>query len=83
MDRTYLHTGRILTLLTLNREIDESFFWDQIRVIIMFRVFEIDQVSSLEPENPDPVELRIMARMVVFLHTGIDASSAANTSGKF
>jgi hypothetical protein len=83
MDRTYLHTGRILTLLALNGEIDESFFWNQIRVIIMFRVFEIDQVSSLEPENPDPLELRIMVRMIVFFHTGINTSSAANTSGKF
>jgi len=83
MDRTYLHTGRILTLLTLNGEIDESFFWNQIRVIIMFRVFEIDKVSSLEPENPDPLELRIMARMIIFFHTGIDTSPAANASRKF
>jgi hypothetical protein len=83
VDRTYLHAGRLLTLLALNREIDESLLGNQFRVIVMFRVFEIDQVSSLEPENPDPLELRIMARMVVFLHTGIDASSAANTSGKF
>jgi hypothetical protein len=82
MDRAYLHTGWILTLLTLNGEIDKSFFWNQIRVIIMFRVLEIDQVSSLEPENSDPLELRIVARMVVFFYTGIDTSSAANTSGK-
>ena len=32
----------------------------------MFGVFEIDQVSSLKPENPDPVELRIMARIDCF-----------------
>jgi hypothetical protein len=82
MDRAYLHTGRILTLLTLNREIDESLFWNQVRVIIMFRVFEIDQVSSLEPENPDPLELGVMAGRIVFFHTGIDASTAPNTSRK-
>jgi len=82
MDRTDLHTRRILTLLTLNRKIDESLFWNQVRVIIMFRIFKIDQVSSLEPENPDPVELGMMAGRIVFFYTGINASSAANTSRK-
>jgi hypothetical protein len=82
MDRTYLHAGRILTLLTLNGKIDESLFWNQVRVIIVFGIFEIDQISSFEPENPDPVELRIMARKIVFFCTGINASAAANTSGK-
>jgi predicted phosphatase len=80
MDRTYLHTRRILTLLTLNGKINKSFFWNQIRVIVMVRVFEIDQVSSLESKDPDPLKLRIMARMIIFFHTGIDTSSAANTS---
>jgi hypothetical protein len=80
MDRTYLHTRRILTLLALNGEIDESFFWNQVRVIVMFRVFEIDQVSSFESENSDPVKLRVMARMIVFFHTGINTSPAANAS---
>jgi hypothetical protein len=82
MDRTYFYTGRILALLALNGEIDESFFWNQSRVIIMFGVFKIDQVSSFEPENSDPLELGVMAGRIVFFHTGIDASSAANTSGK-
>jgi hypothetical protein len=61
MDGTYLHTGRILALLTLNREVNKSFFWNQVRVIIMFRIFEIDQVSSFKSENSDPLKLRIMA----------------------
>jgi hypothetical protein len=82
MDRTYFYTGRILALLALNGEIDESFFWNQFRVIIMFGVFKIDQVSSLEPENSDPLELGVMAGRIVFFHTGINTSSAANTSGK-
>jgi hypothetical protein len=82
MNRTYLHTGRVLALLALDREIDEPLLRNGIRVIIMFRVFEIDQVSSLESEDPDPVELRIIARMIVFLHTSINASSTANTSRK-
>ena len=67
MDRTYLHAGRVLTLLALNGQIDESFFRNQVRVIVMFGVFKIDQVSSLESENPDPVELRIMAGVDYFL----------------
>jgi hypothetical protein len=69
-------------LLTLNRHIDEIFLGDLRRVIIMFRVFEIDQVSSLESENPDPLKLRIMARIIVFFHAGIDTSPATNTSRK-
>jgi hypothetical protein len=81
VDRTYLHAGRLLTLLTLNGEIDESLFRNQVGVIVMFRVFKIDQVSSFESENPDPLKLRIMARVIIFFHTGIDASPTANTSG--
>lgn len=49
----------------------------------MLGVFEVDQVPSLEPENPDPLELRFVAGMIVFFDTGIDASSAADTPGKF
>jgi hypothetical protein len=70
-------------LLTLNGKIDESLLGNDFRVIVMVGVFEIDQVSSLEPENPDPLKLRVMARIIVFFHAGIDASSAANASGKF
>jgi len=82
VDRTYLHTGRLLTLLALNGKIDESFLRNQVRVIVMFRVFKVDQVSSLESENPDPLKLRIMAGLVILFHTGVDASSAPNASGK-
>jgi hypothetical protein len=82
VDRTYLHAGRLLALLTLNGEIDESFFRNQVRMIVMFRVFKIDQVSSSESENPDPLKLRITARVVILFHTGIDASSAPDASGK-
>ena len=48
----------------------------------MFRVLKIDQVSSLESENPDPLKLRIVARVIIFFHTGVDASSTADTSGQ-
>ena len=78
MDRTYLHTGRVLALLTLDREIEESLLRNSFRVIVMLRVLEIDQVSSLESEDPDPLKLRIMARMIIFIHTGIDTSPAAD-----
>jgi len=82
MNRTNLDAGRLLTLLTLNGKIDESLFGNDFGVIVVVRVFEIDQVSSFEPENPDPLKLRIMARVIILFHTSINASPAANTPGK-
>jgi hypothetical protein len=82
VDRTNFDAGRLLTLLTLNGKIDESLFGNDFRVVVMVRIFKIDQVSSLEPENPDPLKLRIMARVIIFLDTSINASPAANTPGK-
>jgi hypothetical protein len=82
VDRANFYTGRLLTLLTLDGKIDESLLGNDFGVIVMVRVFKIDQISSLEPENPDPLKLRIMARVIILFHTGINASPAANTSGK-
>jgi hypothetical protein len=36
VDRTHLHTRRVLTLLTLNGKIDKSLFRNEIRIVIMF-----------------------------------------------
>jgi len=82
MDRAYLDTRRILTLLALDGQIGEPFFWDQVRIIIMFGVFEVDQISLLEPENPDPLKLRFISGLIVFFHTGINTSPASNAPGK-
>jgi hypothetical protein len=82
VDRTNLHARRLLTLLTLNGEIDKTLFRNDIRVVMVFRVFKIDQVSSFEPEHPNPLKLGIMSRMIIFLHTSINASSAPYASGK-
>jgi hypothetical protein len=82
MDRAYFNTGRILTLLALDGQIDKPFFWDQVRIIIMFGVFEVDQISSLQPENPDPLKLRFVSRLIVFFHTRINTSPASNAPGK-
>jgi hypothetical protein len=82
VDRADFYAGRLLTLLTLNGKIDESLLGNDFGVIVMVRVFEIDQVPSLEPENPDPLELRVMAGIIIFFHASIDASAAANTPGK-
>jgi hypothetical protein len=49
MDRTYLHTRRVLTMLALDRQIDEAFLRDEVRVIVMLRIFEVDQASLFEP----------------------------------
>ena len=48
----------------------------------MFGVLKVDQVSPLEPEDPDPVELTVGAGVIVFFDTGIDASSAPDAPGK-
>jgi hypothetical protein len=82
MDRTHLHTGRILTLLALDGKIDEPFFGDQVRIIIMFGVFEIDQISFLQLEDSDPLKLTFVAGLIIFLDTSIDTSPAPDTSGK-
>jgi len=82
MNRTSLHAGWILTLLTLDGDMDESFLRDCFGIIVMLGVFEIDQASPLEPGDPDPVELAIVSGVVILLCTGIDASSAADTPGK-
>jgi hypothetical protein len=49
----------------------------------MLRVFKIDKISSLEPENPDPLKLRFIAGIIVFFNTGIDTSPAADAARKF
>jgi len=82
MDRTDLHTGRILTLLALNGKIDIPFLRNRIRIVVMFRVFEINQISSLQLEDPDPMKLTFVAGLVILLDTGIDASPATDASGK-
>jgi hypothetical protein len=83
MDRAYLDARRVLTVLALYRKIDEPFLWDLRRIVVMLGVFKIDKISSLKPENPDPLELRFLAGIIVFFYTGIDASSAADASGEF
>jgi hypothetical protein len=82
MDRTNFYTGRVLTLLALDGQVGEARFRNQIGIIVMFRIFKIDQVSSFEPEDPDPLELAFISGVIVFLHAGIDASPAADAAGK-
>jgi hypothetical protein len=69
-------------LLALNGKIDESLFRDQVGIIVMFRVLEIDEIPSLESENPNPLELRIAARLIIFFHAGVNTSPAANAARK-
>jgi len=82
VDRTYFHTGRLLTLLALNGKIDIPFLRNRIRIVVMFRVFEINQISSLQLEDPDPMKLTFVAGLIILLDTGIDASPATDASGK-
>ena len=48
----------------------------------MFRVLEIDQVSSFKPEDPDPLELTFISGVIVLFDTGINTSPASNAPGK-
>jgi hypothetical protein len=82
MDGTDLHTGRVLTLLALDRKIDIPFLGHRVRIVVMFGVFKIDQISSLQLEDPDPMELTFVAGLIILLDTGIDASPATDASGK-
>ena len=69
--------------MALDGHIEEPFLRDQRGIVIMFRVFQIDEVSPLEPENPDPLELRSVAGVVVLFDTRINTSPAADAPGKF
>jgi hypothetical protein len=82
MDRADLHTGRILTLLTLDGKIDIPLLRDRVRIVVMFGVFEIDQISSLQLEDPDPMKLTFVAGLVILLDACVDASPATDASGK-
>jgi hypothetical protein len=81
MDRTNLHARRVFTVLALHGHVEKPFLRDLGRVVIMLGVFKIDQVSPFEPEDPDPVELRFVAGVIIFFYTGIDAPPAADTAG--
>jgi hypothetical protein len=83
MDRANLDTRRVFALLALHGHIEKPLLRDQRRVVVMLGVFKIDKVSSLEPDDPDPMELRLITGIIVFFYTGIDALSAPNASGKF
>jgi hypothetical protein len=82
MNGTDFDTGRIFTLLALNGKIDKALFRDRFRIIVMFRIFEVDHVPSLQLEDPDPMKLRIMPGLVVFLYTPIHTPPASDAPGK-
>jgi hypothetical protein len=82
MDRAYLYARRVLAVLALNRKVDKPLFRYEGSFVVMFGVFEIDQATPLESENPDPVELMLRARVIIFFDTGIDASSTTDAPGE-
>jgi hypothetical protein len=69
-------------VLALHGHVEEPFLGYLRWIVVMLGVFKIDQVSPLEPEDPDPVELRFVTGVIIFFHAGIDTSPAANTAGK-
>jgi hypothetical protein len=80
MNRTYLHTRWVLTVLALDGHIDEPRLRNLFRIVIVFGILQIDQGALLEPDDPNPVELRILTGIVIFIGAGIDASSASDTA---
>jgi hypothetical protein len=82
MDRANLHTGRVLAVLALNREIKKPFLRHLRRIIVMLGVIKFNQASPLESENPNPLKLVLRARVIIFFYTRVDAPSASNASGK-
>jgi hypothetical protein len=80
MDWTYLHTRRVLTVLALDGHVHESRLRNLFGIVIMLGILQIDQGALLEPDDPNPVQLRIVTGVVIFNGTGIDASSASDTT---
>jgi len=83
VDRADLDAGGVLTLLALHRKIKEPRLRNKVRIVEMFGVFKVNQVSPLEPENTNPLELGVMARVVVFFHTRVNAPPAADAAREF
>jgi len=80
MDRTDLHTRWILAVLTLDGHVHESRLRNLFGIVIMLGILQIDQGALLEPDDPNPMQLRILTRIVIFIGTGIDAPSASDTA---
>jgi hypothetical protein len=80
MHWAYLHTRRVLTVLALDGHVNESRLRNLFGIVIMLGILQIDQGALLEPDDPNPVELRILTGIVIFIGTGIDASSTSDTA---
>jgi hypothetical protein len=80
MDRTDLHTRWILAVLTLDGHVHEPRLRNLFGIVIMLGILQIDQAALFEPDDPNPVELRILTRIVIFIGTGIDAPSTSDTA---
>src|SRR6266545_60221 len=78
--RARLHAGRVAALLALHREVELPGPRHRVRVVVQLGVGEIDAVLLLHLEHADPVDLRLLARLVVLLHAGVDAAAAADAA---
>jgi hypothetical protein len=82
MNRTHFYTRWVLTVLALHGHINESRLRDLFGIVIMLGILQIDQGAFFEPDNPNPVQLRIVTGVVIFIGTGIDTFSAPDTAGE-
>jgi len=67
-------------MLALYRHVDESRLRYQRGIVIMLGILQIDQSALLEPDDSNPVELRVLTGIVIFLGTGIDAPSTSDAA---
>src|SRR5574337_1899357 len=75
-------TGGVLALLALDGHVEIILFRDQLRIIVLFRFFEVDPLLALlEAQHADPVYLRVLGLVVLF-DARIHASSAADAAGQ-
>ena len=82
LHRTDLHAGGIFALLALNGHVQEPRFGDGFGIVVMLRILQVDQASLLQPDHPYPVQLRVDAGLVVFLHAGRTRTAGTRCSAK-
>ena len=80
LDGTDAYTGGIFALLALNRHVHEPRFRHCFGIVVVLRILQVDQAPLLQADDSYPLELRVDPGLVVFFHTGVNASSATYTS---
>jgi hypothetical protein len=78
--RTNLHARRVLALLALHRHVEEAFFRNLLRVVVVLRLLEIERTMR-ELQHANVLNFR-SPREVVFLDAGMDTFAATDAAGE-